>query len=142
MLPVVPLQERGPEKPECEHVAWEVLGTSSGTDVPTGMIRERRKCADCGHRFSEVVFAGEPDEDQTPAEPVVSKPPAVAYGHAQVVTYQDAIGNQYDLLVQETTVVSIQNGVLHLQQPEGSIAGIVGVRPYLVEVNDGADAAS
>lgn len=130
---VVPLSEK-PAEDECEHIAWEGLGRSG----VNGKWAERRKCADCGYRWTTDI---DPPEPESLAEGSDHKaPPPVAYAHAQIVTYK-AGDKEFNVLIEETAIISVQNGVLVLQHPEGHIGGIMGVRPWLQEVTGNAPAA-
>lgn len=133
---VVPLAEK-PKHDPCLHLAYEVTGKRHIPGDGPSHHTEWRKCSDCGHRWDEQV---EGPLEPEPKEEAPQGPPPVAYAHAQIVTYQ--VGDkQFQVLVEETAMVSVQNGVIQLEHPEGPIAGIVAVRPWLREVTDGAYAA-
>ena len=150
VIPVVPLKDKPGVTIEhiadalgaetlCEHVAWEVLGTSNqyGNDGGPRVIWESRKCSDCGHRWT-VSIEGPDEEDLAEArkalgvEESAPQPPEVVYGGGRIVTYQTKRG-QYDLIVDEIAMVSVQNGMLVVQHPQADVIGIVGVRPWLRE---------
>lgn len=141
VVPVVPLKDKPGLTEEqiaeavCEHLAYEVLGSSRMGDK----VREHRRCADCKQKFIGTVFVP-PVEIEDEPEDKPGKPPKAVYGHAQVVTYTTERG-QYDLVVGELAMVSLQAGALVIQHPQVSVTGITGVRPWVVpeEGEDDAD---
>jgi hypothetical protein len=129
---VVPLSEK-PQ--ECLHLAYEAHGLSTGTTgVPEGKAKEWRTCSDCGAKFHGIVDGPPSGPEEKPGQP-----PKAVYGHAQVVTYQTSRG-QYDLVVGELAMVSLQNGLVVVQHHDAPVVGIVGVRPWLEEDHGGTDA--
>lgn len=131
VMPVVkPLAEKPAQDTTCEHVAYTPMGSTLGPD----QVKRYLKCDDCGHRWSVLEDLPPEAESEQPG-----KPPKAVYGHAQVVTYQTAKG-QYDLVVGELAMVSTQNGLIVVQHHDAPVVGIVGVRPWLEEERDAADA--
>lgn len=147
VIPVVPLKDKPGVTIEhiadalgaetlCEHVAWEVTGHITPRPGETEAM-EVRKCSDCGHRWTASI-PGPSKEDLAEArealgvEESAPQPPEVVYGGGRIVTYQTKRG-QYDLIVDEIAMVSVQNGMLVVQHPQADVIGIVGVRPWLRE---------